>query len=95
MTVKTQQPLEERIDNPSLRLAGDQGGIERLRLRAVDEDKIRAVTPYRTSREEYQEGCKNGNQPAAHDIGTALAHGFPEANSMRFRTVVSAMFRSA
>ena len=96
MPVETEQSLEEGIDDPPLRLAGDQRGIKSLGFRTVDECKIGPrLARMASSREQKGHRKQQTCLPPHEGSGTAWAQGSPEAKSVKFRTVISAMFRSA
>ena len=51
------ETFEEGIDDSPLRLAGDDGWVERLWLRAIDENQIRALAVVAATRKGEPKNC--------------------------------------
>ena len=49
LTIETEQPLENSIDDSSLGLTRDEGRIQRLGLSSIDEDQICSGMSFRAS----------------------------------------------
>ena len=73
--VEGRQALEQRVRNAHVDLRGDQRGIERLDLRAVGENEVRAFNRFAAARREagQQQGRQDSENAAGGTVWSAAA----------------------